>query len=417
MKIAVVIGVYDPRGGGAERSTAQIVDELLGRGHSVTIITGYCPDEVLRSDTTIKRYSTSRRRPATWVWGFSRWATGQLARGHYDSSLSVSTLVAADVVQPRGGTVRETLDRNIAMRPKRLSRLTKRALLRLSLKQQILLALERRTLADAMVKRFVPGSRYVAGQLSRHYGIAPERIEMIPNAAVVPQVDDKTRLEWRTRVRSGFNIPDRSVAFLFAAHNPRLKGIDPLLHAMQRVVQDGVDATLLLAGRIGYGHQHRASELGIRKQVRIISTTDRMHELYAAADVTVHPTFYDPSSKVVIESLMMGTPAISTSFNGASDMIRGQNGGPWRGRVVDDPADVPALARAMTELADPAQRRSCVAAMDGLTQSLSMKHHVDRLEEVFAATAANRAAPSEPGSEGLVEGGGRGDGGAAPSGP
>ncbi len=66
------------------------------------------------------------------------------------------------------------------------------------------------------------------------------------------------------------------------------------------------------------------------------------------------PTFYDPSSKVVIESLMMGTPAISTAYNGASDFIAPADGSA-RGRVIADPSDHRALAQAMIELWDPAE--------------------------------------------------------------
>jgi glycosyltransferase involved in cell wall biosynthesis len=107
-----------------------------------------------------------------------------------------------------------------------------------------------------------------------------------------------------------------------------------------------------------------------------------MPELYAAADVTVLPTFYDPSSKVVIESLMLGIPAITTRYNGAAAFVLPEDGPP-RGRVIEDPADDAALAAAMIELRDPAVHAACVAATAGLDQALSMKRHVDQLEQVL----------------------------------
>ena len=115
-----------------------------------------------------------------------------------------------------------------------------------------------------------------------------------------------------------------------------------------------------------------------------------MSQLYCAADVTVHPTYYDPSSKVVIESLMVGTPAISTRYDGSSDLIEDQHG--TRGRVVPEPDDVEGLAQAMQDLADPKERKACRMAIDGQTRGLSMKEHVDRLEEVLREAAAGPAA-------------------------
>ena len=387
MKLAVVIGAYDPKGGGAERSTAQIVHELASRGHDVTVITDFYPEDYEFPGVTIDCRPRSWLKSPWWLWGFSRSAKRRLQAGEFDASLSVATVVPASVVQPRGGTVRETQQCNVQMRRGVWPQLVKRLLLWMSIKQQVLLALERGTLADPMVKRVAAVSRYVVDQLRRHYELESSQISLIPNASQMPVVNDQTHRVWRKRVREGFNIPEGPPVYLFAAHNPRLKGIDALLEATKQLHDRGVELTLLLAGGITYAHQHRIAEMGIRRCVRVIATTDRMAELYAATDVTVLPTFYDPSSKVVIESLMMGKPSISTSLNGASDWILGEDGQELRGRVIQDPSDVDALAKAMEELADPVERRRCEAAMKGIAESLSMKRHVDQLEGLLAEVA------------------------------
>src|SRR5205814_1796549 len=104
--------------------------------------------------------------------------------------------------------------------------------------------------------------------------------------------------------------------------NVRLKGIDPLLRAARVLKDRGRRFTLLLAGSMAFSQQELAERYGVRDVVRIVGPTNRLADLYCAADVTVLPTYYDPASKVVIESLMMGVPAISTAYNGASDLIR-----------------------------------------------------------------------------------------------
>ncbi len=386
MKIAVAIGIYDPRGGGAERSTSQIVRQLVSRGHEVTVIAGLWPEDVQEPGVRVQSLLTKKPRLSWWVPVFARWARGRIVSGGYDTSLSVATAVPAAVVQPRGGTVRETLERNIAIRTGAVDRLIKRVLVNLSLKQQILLALERRTLRDPIVKHVAAVSQYVADQV-KHYGVDPQRVVVIPNAAQMPTVDQQTQHQWRQRVRRGFDVSESSTVYLFAAHNAKLKGFWPLIEATKRLIDQGMDLTLLVAGTVGHGQHALIAQSGIRDRVRIVGTTGRMHELYAAADVTVHPTFYDPSSKVVIESLMMGTPAITTSFNGASDFVLGDADHADRGRVIKDPNDVASLARAMTELADSAARQKCVQAMNGLAQSLSIERHVDQLERVLVAAA------------------------------
>ncbi len=173
-------------------------------------------------------------------------------------------------------------------------------------------------------------------------------------------------------MRAGFGISEEATVYLFAAQNPRLKGFEPLLAATRRLVDQGLDPVVLLAGNIQYAHQRAVAAARLTEHVRFVGPTQQMHALYAAADVTVLPTFYDPASKVVIESLMMGTPAISTAYNGASDLLRPTEAsdGEWTGRVIDDPADDEALAAAMVELADPDTRRRCQAAMAGLARPI-----------------------------------------------
>jgi len=392
MSVAIAIERYDPQGGGAERSTLQIANELISRGHRVVVFAGIASDRGF-DGPDVRRYMGSRHKlDALGLRQFSRWATGQIDVGKFDVSLSVTTAVPASVVQPRSGTIRETLERNIALRTSPFSRSLKRLLLSVTPKQRRLLAQERATLTDPRVRRIVAVSRYVVEQLIRHYNIAPSMIELIPNAAVVPVTDAQMRRVWREEVRQEYGIADSDTVYLFAAHNPRLKGARPLLEAFARLREQGAAVTLLMAGTIGYAEQRHAASLGVRDSVKIIGQTSHMAALYCAADVTVHPTYYDPSSKVVIESLMMGTPAISTSFNGASDFI--VEGNLVRGRVVSDPENVAALAAAMRELADPAERLRCAAATRGMEEELSMKRHVDRLEAVLRSAAGGRSGPA-----------------------
>src|SRR5439155_7596627 len=64
---------------------------------------------------------------------------------------------------------------------------------------------------------------------------------------------------------------------------------------------------------------------------------------YRDADFFVLPTKHDPCSLVVLEALAMGLPVISTKFNGACEIMTDG----VHGYVLDDPADVNALAAAM----------------------------------------------------------------------
>ncbi len=395
MKIAIVIESFDPHAGGLERSTAQIAQELTDRGHAVTLLAGGCGDTGCLPGVTIRAMARRKRSSAVRLFRVNRWAKKQIEDGGFDVSLSMTTAVPAAVLQPRGGTVRETLDRNIAMRPTAWGRLVKRVGVMLNPKQRLLLYLEKQSFQDEGLLRVAAVSGYVIEQLEQHYDLTSEKIELIPNAAVMPKVDGDQRAQWRKRIRDSFEITDDVPVFLFAAINPRLKGFEPLMQALVILKERGVPGVVLLAGDFWHRHNQYVARLGVRDRVRFIRHTKRIEALYAAADVTVHPTFYDPASKVVIESLMMGVPAISTAYNGASDLIAPADQ-PLRGRVVQDPADALALADAMQALTDPDEREKCRQAAAGLDGVLSMSAHVDRLEGLLRASAGlSEPKPSE----------------------
>ena len=107
----------------------------------------------------------------------------------------------------------------------------------------------------------------------------------------------------------------------------------------------------------------------------MIQAVSDIRPYYAAADVYVHPTWYDPCSLTVIEALACGLPVITTSFNGASELLtQGENG-----FVIPDPADPLALAEKMTVLLDPALR----SAMGASARRLALDHTLERQTAEF----------------------------------
>ena len=91
---------------------------------------------------------------------------------------------------------------------------------------------------------------------------------------------------------------------------------------------------------------------------------------YAAADVFVLPTFYDPCSLSVSEAAASGLPSVTTRFNGAAELLtEGVDGS-----VISDPADDAELAAALRPLLDQNVRQR----MGEAARKLALKHTLDR---------------------------------------
>jgi UDP-glucose:(heptosyl)LPS alpha-1,3-glucosyltransferase len=408
MKIAIVIEQFTPGAGGNERSTEQIARRLTARGHAVTILTNQStPDAGEQLGVEVREAEGPKTN--SW-WGlllFRRWATRQLDA--FDASLSVTLAVPATVVQPRGGTYRETLRSNIMRRPTPLKRLLREFSVLTSPKQLAMLWAEYRTLNSPRVKKIIAISHFVADQLFEHYAIPSRRIETIPNAASIVPFEPQQQAATRAKVRQLLGLDESDVVFLFAAMNPGLKGLSQLLKAMAEAGDAARQARLVVAGASPVSEMNAAEALGIADRIRWVGLTGQIDAFYQAADVTVLPTFYDPASKVVIESLLHGKPAISTRYNGASQWIVDPPAGATNtsplgprlsedeqaalgqpaGRMIDRPDATDQLARAITDLCDADERQRCTAAAAQLDPRLNMDAHVDALEKVIVEHAGS----------------------------
>jgi UDP-glucose:(heptosyl)LPS alpha-1,3-glucosyltransferase len=116
-----------------------------------------------------------------------------------------------------------------------------------------------------------------------------------------------------------------------------------------------------------------AEKLGVARIVKFVGLVEPL-PYYAAADVFVHPTWYDPCSLVTLEASSCGLPVITSRFNGAAELM----GAGVEGYVISDPADVETLAGHMKALMQPPQRRQ----MGEAGRAMAMRHTLgDQTEE------------------------------------
>lgn len=140
------------------------------------------------------------------------------------------------------------------------------------------------------------------------------------------------------------------------------------------------DATLILAGG---GPERsallaRAWALGVADRLRMPGSVP--HELlpamFAAADVTIHPSLVEGFGNVRLESLACGTPIVTTAV-GDGPLIVDR---PEAGRIVEpDPAAIAAAVRAL--LADPPPPEAVRAAALGYgwkRQAAELEQHLRR---------------------------------------
>lgn len=391
MKIAIVIERFEPWRGGAETSTQEIARLLVDRGHDVHLITA--TNAIGPPDLTIHRVqATTLLRPLRMA-AFVRRAASLIHRGDFDVVHAVSPVASADFYQPRGGLIGETLERNVATRTSRPRQMLKQALMAMNIKQRSLLDLEREVFREGGPK-VLAVSQYVARQCERIYGVSAPRVRVVFNGVQVREPAREEIAAHRVNIRRQHQIPDSVLVLLFIAHNFRLKGLGPLIETASRLITSGFDAfRILVVGRDNpVGYQRRIESHGLSRHITFTGPSQRSQVYLCGSDVLVHPTYYDPCSRVVLEALASGLPCITTRFNGAAEVMTDGR----EGFIIETPDDVGLWARRIRELADADLRAKMSKCALDLREHLSMRRHVDELEALFtefveSKTVRNRA--------------------------
>lgn len=370
MKVALVLDRFSPTRGGLEQWATGFAAWLLRHGHEVHAV-AFAFDDVAVPPGLVLH---SLPRPAGRV-ARARVLGARLRDLGADLVHDFGVGWSYDLLHVHAGSRRTVLRQSLRALPWTLGL---RALVRRvrSLGEG---RLERRQFAPTS-GRIVATSRMVKTHLLRDYGIDPGRVEVVWNGVdtdrFAPAYRDHHRAEARRRLGLG-----SEVTFLFVAHNYHLKGLQVALHALARLAKEGSTARLCVLGDGSVEpFAALARRLGLGPLARFWPGVADPRPYFAAADVLLHPTFYDSCSLVVLEAWAMGMPAITTRWNGAHELWPAEHDG-W---LVDDPRDVGTVARAMRAALDPARRTTAGAVGRATALSNQLETNYARILSLYA---------------------------------
>ena len=362
MNLALCYPSVIPSQGGCETYIAGLARRLVGDGHAVHLYASRWDATALPTGIRYHRidlpfclrFSRARR--------FSQACSSLLAQANHDVSIGFDKIEGVDVYYPQGGEYPASVRLSQAKHRSAVVRAGLRLARRFDPTHLALLSLERRQLArqGAIV---VAISEMVRGHLLARGEVSADAVRVLPIAPMPDRLREDDRPERRMRSRTAWGIDETRCVALFAGMNLRLKGIEPLLRAMARL-RDTLITAVVVGSEPSGSLRREARRLGVEDQVRFVGYCADMRDAYFAADLLVHPTFYDPCANVVLEALACGLPVITTRCNGAGEQMRrsGVSGECEEGHLLDDPHDDAKLAKAMRELLDPARREACATA-------------------------------------------------------
>ena len=130
------------------------------------------------------------------------------------------------------------------------------------------------------------------------------------------------------------------------------KGLKFLLQATE-FLQDQ-NWRLLLIGKGNFEKYLQFAPENKRNQIVAIQPNPEIEKFYAAADLFVLPSIYEPFGNANLEALATGLPVITTKYCGAADIIDEKQ----NGLIVDDPFNPQEIAKNINILFNPSLRET-----------------------------------------------------------
>ncbi|MBA9066773.1 glycosyltransferase involved in cell wall biosynthesis [Methylobacterium sp. RAS18] len=216
-------------------------------------------------------------------------------------------------------------------------------------------------------------------------GSDPTRFTIVPGAVDTARFTPGERFQAERE-------DEEPVRLLYHGRVDRRKGVLDFLDALERLWEAGVpfDATISGIGPDVEAARAKADAIGFTSaQVRFTGYADydTVPDLYREADVFVSPTYAEGFSNTILEAMAAGLAVVSTHSVGVSDCLRDEENG-----LLVNPGDVRALTAALRRVVedDDLLQRLAEAGLEECRRVYSWTAVGRQIMDVYAHVAEER---------------------------
>lgn len=370
LKVGFVRRGYSPSGG-AEAYLKRLARGIVDSGHEAQLI------------------ATNDWPPSEWPFGPLKHLTATSAIGFADELenirqqiscdvlLSLERVWRCDVYRAGDGVHQAWLNRR-----RRFEMPLQRFVRGVNRKHQDILKLEESLFAKAGAGRVIANSEMVKKEIIDLYAYSASKIDIVrtgvplKNFRIDPALREKSRAELKLK-------PDE-IALLFAGSGWERKGFRFAIEAFE-LCRDR-KLRLLVAGR-GDARPYKPKRFFTTEPIRFLGEVTDLRPIYAAADIFILPSIYDPFSNACLEALASGLPMITTRDNGFSEII--DDG--VHGSIVDLPSNVTALRDGIRFWSDESRRAAARSKNVERAAPFDISNNVQQTVKVLLQSAASRS--------------------------
>lgn len=192
----------------------------------------------------------------------------------------------------------------------------------------------------------------------------------------------------------------RALTLLLGGSQDQWYRFESALRALDVLVRGGLDAELIVSGRLGWKNHEEAhveaegliGQLGLRDRVELVGpyAQQAAPALFNRADIVLHTKYNDPCPTVVIEALACGRPVVYSNSGGVPELV-GTDAGLGVGSEQTWERDVPLVPQALAEATVRVHRQlshHATAARRRAVERFDVRTWLGRHAEIFEELVA-----------------------------
>ena len=167
----------------------------------------------------------------------------------------------------------------------------------------------------------IVNSNYMKNEIQRIFGLPYDKISVIPNGV---KLDKFEGIERDYDLRRQYAMDNEKI-ILYVGRLVYEKGVQNLIGAMPKILENYHDSKLVICGRGGMMDElkQEAHNLGIDEKVYFVGYCDaaKVQKMYINADIAVFPSTYEPFGIVALEGMLSGTPTVVSDVGGLNEIV------------------------------------------------------------------------------------------------
>lgn len=164
-------------------------------------------------------------------------------------------------------------------------------------------------------KKIIANSNMVKQDILRYFAIKPSKIEVIYNGFDAGVFDKQAA---KKKVLGELGLPEEHKIILFVGNGFFRKGVEDFIKIINALNSDDYVALVIGKDRRHHYYQKLAKD---NQSIHFLGHRNDVHTFYAASDIFLFPTLYEPFSNATLEAMAYGSVVFTTEKNGVLELI------------------------------------------------------------------------------------------------